>query len=160
MSRRQMAALVIAGVLTGARPARADLTGFIGATTTPENRQVRGFAFGAGLLAIGWEFELAHTVEDLTTAAPTLRTYTGNLLIQTPFAIHGFQPYATVGAGLCRETLGALTQTGLAPNSGVGVKISLAGPLRLRVDYRTFRLGSGALYSPAHRIYAGLNLKF
>ena len=41
-----------------------------------------------------------------------------------------------------------------------GVKMSLAGPLRLRVDYRVFKLGSGALYSPAHRIYAGLNLKF
>jgi hypothetical protein len=34
------------------------------------------------------------------------------------------------------------------------------GPLRLRVDYRAFKLGSGALYSPAHRGYAGLNLKF
>jgi hypothetical protein len=36
----------------------------------------------------------------------------------------------------------------------------LIGPVRLRVDYRVFRLGSGALHSPAHRIYAGLNLKF
>jgi len=27
------------------------------------------------------------------------------------------------------------------------------------VDYRVFKLGSGALNSPAHRIYAGLNLK-
>jgi hypothetical protein len=44
-------------------------------------------------------------------------------------------------------------------NTGGGVKVSLAGPLRLRVDYRVFKLGSGALYSPAHRIYAGLNLK-
>jgi len=28
------------------------------------------------------------------------------------------------------------------------------------VDYRVFKLGSGALYSPAHRVYAGLNLSF
>jgi hypothetical protein len=40
------------------------------------------------------------------------------------------------------------------------VKIDLIGPLRLRVDYRVLKLGSGALVSPAHRIYAGLNLKF
>jgi hypothetical protein len=40
------------------------------------------------------------------------------------------------------------------------VKVTLAGPIRLRVDYRVFKLGSGALYTPAHRIYAGLNLKF
>ena len=37
---------------------------------------------------------------------------------------------------------------------------SLVGPLRLRVDYRVFKLGSGALYSPAHRVYAGLNVRF
>jgi len=30
----------------------------------------------------------------------------------------------------------------------------------LRVDYRVFKLGSGALYSPAHRVYVGLNLTF
>jgi hypothetical protein len=40
------------------------------------------------------------------------------------------------------------------------VKIALVGPLRLRVDYRVFNLGSGALNSPAHRIYTGLNLSF
>ena len=42
----------------------------------------------------------------------------------------------------------------------LGVKVSLAGPFRLRVDYRIFKLGSGALNSPTHRVYAGLNLKF
>jgi len=30
----------------------------------------------------------------------------------------------------------------------------------MMVNYRGIRLGSGALASPAHRIYAGLNLKF
>jgi hypothetical protein len=65
----------------------------------------------------------------------------------------------TAGAGFYSETLGAHNDMGLAYNTGGGVKISLAGPLRLRVDYRVFTLG-GALYSPAHRIYAGLNLKF
>jgi hypothetical protein len=38
--------------------------------------------------------------------------------------------------------------------------MSLIGPVRLRVDYRLFNLGSGALNSPAHRVYAGLNVKF
>ena len=45
-------------------------------------------------------------------------------------------------------------------NTGAGVRVSLVGPLRLRVDYRVFKLGSGALNSPAHRVYAGLNLSF
>ena len=66
----------------------------------------------------------------------------------------------SVAPGVYRERLGALTRTGLSPNVGGGVKINLAGPLRLRVDYRVLKLGSGALDSPAHRVYAGLNLKF
>ena len=49
---------------------------------------------------------------------------------------------------------------GIGFNTGGGVKVSLAGPIRLRVDYRVFKLGSGALHSPTHRFYAGLNLKF
>ena len=72
----------------------------------------------------------------------------------------GVQPYFTTGAGLFRETLGTHTETNVAPNTGGGVKVTLAGPIRLRADYRVFKLGSGALYSPAHRIYAGLNLRF
>jgi opacity protein-like surface antigen len=89
-----------------------------------------------------------------------LRTGSGNMLLQTPFMIHGFQPYVTAGIGMYRERLGTHTDTGLAPNTGGGVKIALAGPLRLRLDYRVFKLGSGAPYTPAHRLYAGLNLKF
>ena len=77
-----------------------------------------------------------------------------------PVAFFGVQPYFTTGAGVYSETLGTHNDKGVAFNTGGGVKISLAGPLRVRVDYRVFKLGSGALYSPAHRIYAGLNLKF
>jgi hypothetical protein len=145
-----------------AAPARADITAFIGANTTPDNRQTRGFAVGAGLLVIGFEFEYADTTDSTTpgTLAPSLKTGMGNVLLQTPFAIAGFQPYFTTGGGIYRETLGAHQDTGFGLNTGGGVKVSLIGPLRLRVDYRVFKLGSGALYSPAHRVYAGLNLKF
>jgi hypothetical protein len=144
----------------GATPALADVTGFIGANTTPENRHVRGFAVGTGVLLIGVEFEYAHTPEDADASAPELNTGMGNLLLQTPFMIFGFQPYATAGAGFYRETLGTRKDTGFALNTGGGVKVALIGPLRLRVDYRVLKLGSDALYSPAHRIYAGINLKF
>jgi len=143
-----------------AAPARADLTGFIGVNTTPANRQVRGGALGFGLLVIGFELEYAFTPDEPNANAPSLKTGMGNVLLQTPVAIFGFQPYFTTGGGLYQEELGLHSQTGVALNTGGGVKVSLAGPLRLRVDYRVFKLGSDALYSPAHRIYAGLNLKF
>ena len=84
----------------------------------------------------------------------------GNLLLQPPVPIVVFLPYFTVGGGIYRETLGSLRETGVGTNVGGGAKISLAGPLRLRVDYRVFTLGRGTLTSSAHRVYAGLNLSF
>ena len=141
-------------------PARADITAFIGANTTPANRQVRGAALGFGLLVVGVELEYAYTPDDLSATAPSLKTGMGNVILQTPVAFMGFQPYFTTGAGLYQEELGTHSDTGVGFNTGGGVKVTLAGPIRLRVDYRIFKLGSGALNSPAHRFYAGLNLKF
>lgn len=159
---RPTRAAMLATLLTllGSTPAFADLTGFVGANMTPENRAAKGFALGAGILIIGLEVEYANTPDDPKVSAPALTTGMGNVLVQTPFAILGVQPYATTGAGLYRETLGTYRNTGFALNTGGGVKISLAGPIRLRVDYRVFKLGRGALHSPAHRVYAGLNLRF
>jgi opacity protein-like surface antigen len=141
-------------------PAYADATAFIGANTTPANRQVRGFAFGVGLLVIGFEGEYSFTPDDPSATAPSLRTGMANVLFQTPGAFFGFQPYFTTGGGIYQEKLGAHSNTSIGLNTGGGVKVNLIGPIRLRVDYRIFKLGSGALNSPAHRIYAGLNLKF
>jgi len=150
---------VIALLLLVAAPARADVTGFIGVNLTPTNRRVLGGALGIGLLVIGFEGEYAFTPDDPEASAPSLTTGMGNVLLQTPVAIFGVQPYFTTGAGLYRETLGTHQDTSFGFNTGGGVKITLIGPLRLRVDYRVFKLGSDALYSPAHRIYVGLNLK-
>jgi hypothetical protein len=147
-------------VAVTATPARADITAFIGANTTPSNRQVRGGALGFGLLVVGFELEYAFTTDEPAASAPSLKTGMGNLVLQTPVAILGFQPYFTTGGGFYQEELGARSDTGFGVNTGGGVKVSLAGPIRLRVDYRVFKLGSGALNSPSHRIYAGLNLKF
>jgi hypothetical protein len=150
-------------VLAGATPARADLTGFIGATTTPDTRQTRGVAISVTLVMVGFEFEYASTSENADPAvlAPALKTGMGNVFVQTPVPIWRIQPYLTAGAGVYNESLTTThDSTGVALNTGGGVKVSLAGPLQLRVDYRVFRLDGGALYSPAHRVYAGLNLKF
>ncbi len=151
----------MAGALVAAHStaAFADLTGFVGLNTTPSNREALGGAFGVGLLIVGFEFEYAYTPDDPASAAPSLTTAMGNLLLQTPVEIAGFQPYVTVGGGVYHESLGAHDDTDFGSNVGGGVKFTLIGPIRLRVDYRIFRLGSGALYSPAHRVYVGLNLK-
>jgi opacity protein-like surface antigen len=160
MNSTRTASLALMLFAMSSVPARADITAFIGANTTPTNRQVRGAALGAGLLVVGFEFEYAVTSDDLPVAAPSLKTGMANVLLQTPVAVMRLQPYFTTGVGIYQEELLAHSDTGVGFNTGGGVKISLVGPLRLRVDYRVFKLGSGALDSPAHRFYAGLNLKF
>jgi hypothetical protein len=154
--------LVAIVVLLAPALAHADATLFIGANTSPANRTAKGFAIGAGLLVLGFEFEYSDTTDDVSAAAPSLKTGVGNMLLQTPVAFAGFQPYFEIGGGVYHEELSSISvsNTGFAGNTGGGVKISLVGPIRLRVDYRVFTLRNGALTSPAHRIYAGLNLKF
>ena len=158
----RLARLLLFGalVLSTASNAWADATLFVGTATAPSNRTTRGFAIGAGLLIVGFEFEYGDTVEDQVDAAPSLRTGMGNLLIQTPFAIAGFQPYFTTGAGVYWESLGGLSETNFGLNNGGGVKISLVGPLRARIDYRVFSLRGSPIEDTVQRLYVGLNLKF
>ena len=140
--------------------ASADVTAFLGLNSTPTVRPVKGFAAGMGLVIAGFEFEYASTNEDLVKAAPSLRTFMFNGLVQTPIPIGGMQFYGTAGGGVFRETRDALSETHVGINVGGGVKISLAGPLRLRLDYRVFTLRGTPLYSKPQRFYAGINLKF
>jgi len=143
-------------------PARAfaDATAFIGVNTSPSNRTTKGFAIGVTVLVVGVEFEYSDTSEDLPAGAPSLRTGSGNLLVQTPIPIAGLQFYGTAGVGGYRETLATRQETNVAANIGGGVKISLLGPVKLRVDYRLFKLQGSPLHSKPQRIYAGLNLMF
>jgi hypothetical protein len=143
--------------------ARADITGFLGVTTTPSNRPAVGFAVGAGLIIVGFEFEYAHTNEDRLELAPELRTFMFNGLLQTPIPIAGLQFYGTAGGGVYHESLSTtldLSNTNFGINVGGGVKWSLAGPLRLRLDYRVFTLSGNPRHTNVQRFYAGLNLKF
>ena len=140
--------------------ASADITAFLGTNPTPVNRVTTGFGVGMGLVIVGFEFEYGHTRENLDELAPSLRTYMFNGLLQTPIPIAGMQFYATAGGGVYRETLNDVAETNVGINVGGGVKVNLAGPLRLRFDYRIFTLQGDPRHSKPQRFYAGLNLKF
>ena len=140
--------------------AAADLTAFLGSNPTPTARLVKGVGVGVGLVIVGFEFEYAHTNEDREQAAPGLWTYMFNGLVQTPFPIAGMQFYGTAGGGVFHETLSDLSETNFGINVGGGIKLSLAGPLRLRFDYRVFTLQGSPRYSKPQRFYAGVNVKF
>src|SRR5678816_1068355 len=152
--------LVTAAVLSACPNAWADATVFLGTASGPSNRGTRGFALGAGLLVVGLEFECGHAVEDLAEGSPSLHTGMGNILIQTPVAIFGLQPYFTTGGGIYRESFNSRSETNFGVNTGGGAKISLIGPLRARVDYRVFRLRGSPLENLVQRLYVGANLKF
>ena len=150
-------------LLLTAAPAYADLTGFLGVNPTPVKRPVKGFALGAGLVIVGFEAEYADTSEDTEFGGPELRTFMFNGLLQTPVAIAGFQFYGTLGGGVYHETLSTEPNNGITnfgSNIGGGAKINLAGPLRLRLDYRVFNLHGTPRHTPVQRFYAGINLKF
>jgi hypothetical protein len=149
-----LAAAIIAG---SPSPARADITAFIGLSPTPENHAVRGFSGGVSLLILGFEFEYAQLSEDEDEQLPGLKTYSGNVLVQTPTRT---QLYATIGAGGYRENLGPLQETHVGVNVGGGVKIPLLGPIRVRADYRIFQLRGTPLHSTYQRFYVGGNLAF
>jgi hypothetical protein len=144
-------------------PAAADLTGFVGVNNNPVRRAVKGLAVGTGLIVIGFEIEYADTSEDLALGGPRLRTVMFNGLLQTPIPIARMQFYATAGGGLYRESFSTdsnATETNVGINIGGGAKISLVGPIRLRLDYRVFTLKGTPRYTNVQRFYAGLNLKF
>jgi opacity protein-like surface antigen len=153
--------LFLTALMLGApATASADLTAFLGTNPTPVNRVTTGFGVGVGLVIVGFEFEYGRTRENLDELAPGLRTFMFNGLLQTPIPIAGMQFYGTAGGGVYRETLNDVSETNVGINVGGGVKVSLAGPLRLRLDYRIFTLQGDPLHSKPQRFYAGLNLKF
>jgi opacity protein-like surface antigen len=185
MSRTGRIALLALAMLTlGPHSAHADLTAFIGAafsgkpqdTVGGESRTslTRGLSFGVGLLIVGFEFEWAHTSgEDVgdgsctvigfrAACAPALTTAMGNVLLQTPRGLGPVQVYGTIGAGAYRERFDVVDEstTNFGTNFGGGVKISLLGPLRVRVDYRIFKLSGDAVYETPQRLYVGANLAF
>jgi opacity protein-like surface antigen len=166
--------LALVLLLTAKSTASADLTAFVGATTDPGTRATRGVAVGAGLIIVGFEFEYAHAGGDAedepacisATATdqcqPSLTTGMGNVLLQTPRGLGPMQVYGTVGGGLYRErySVNDETDTSFGTNVGGGVKINLFGPLRVRLDYRIFRLTGDTLNKTPKRFYAGANLAF
>ena len=149
--------LAITGLLASASPASADVTFFLGFSPTPESRPVRGFAGGLNFLLFGFEIDYANTSADEAVDAPNLKTGMINGLIMTPTKT---SLYLTVGGGVYKETSIASSVTSFGTNIGGGAKISLIGPVQIRIDYRIFNLRGNARFAHPQRFYTGLNLHF
>lgn len=150
--------VAILGVLAPATTAWADITAFFGVTPQPSTRPLRGFSVGLNLLVVGFELDYSNTTERPLEGAPGLTTTMINGLVQTPTS--RTQLYLTAGGGFYRERLNNQGETSIGTNIGGGLKIGLAGPLRLRLDYRVFRLRGTPIARTPQRVYAGVNLAF
>jgi hypothetical protein len=160
MPRQLLVAATLVLLLGVPRTASADITAFLGLSPSPERHMARGFAVGFGLLVIGFEFEYANLSEDEVEAIPSLQTGSGNVLLQTPIEVSGVSFYGTIGGGMYRERLLLRQETHFASNFGGGIKIRLVGPLRVRADYRVFRLQGDPLHETYQRFYVGANVAF
>ena len=163
MTSRRIIIVVFLVIFGPATAAYADLTAFVGAQVNDERQAFRGAAVGVSLLIVGFEFEYARAGEDESSGLSSLTSGSGNVLLQTPIPVFGTRFYFTTGAGVYREKLERINfqETNLAVNTGGGAKITLLGPLRVRLDYRVIKLrGEPLRPSVMHRIYAGINLAF
>ena len=151
---------LLAILLGGAGRAFADLTVFVGGAPTTSRTSV-GAALGLSLRPVSVEFEFAAAPGRSAAGKPALQTGLFNLLVGTPFPNGGrLRVYGSVGGGMYRERSAERVRTDLALSAGGGVHLHLAGPFRLRVDYRLFALRGDAFRRFPRRAYAGLDLAF
>lgn len=158
MKRATVTAVLVTLILAMCpAPAAADATFFFGYAPKPSGRPVRGFALGATMAVIGFEFEYSNTSEKEVPTAPGLKTYMFNAAVMSPTS---FQVYLTGGGGFYNESVLEQSETSFGTNIGGGVKFPIAGPLRLRLDYRVFFLSGDATEKSSQRFYAGANIAF
>jgi hypothetical protein len=145
-----------------------DTTVFIGGVA-PAGRGLRGATLGWGQDVIRGELEVWDTGGGASLSRPGHGGLSGGILIQSRPNERGLQYFGTAGFGLYFEDFGSGFSSGEAEAKylGVGIKLRLAGPLRLRAEYRAFLLGEAPDASPEadletfpHRLTVGLTLQF
>jgi hypothetical protein len=105
------------------------------------------------------EFEYSRSGSDPDEGVPAIATFSGNLLPQFPVQPSRYQFYGTFGVGVYGLSLdNKVSEPEGFWNVGGGAKITIEGPLKLRVDYRAFRLAPilGEYHSNPHRLYLGI----
>jgi len=156
-------------VLAATAPtARADTTSFVAVGTDTASQREVGVAFGLCPGIFGWEVEYAGTLGRGGESDPSVGTISGNFLLQTTVPIRRTQFYGIAGFGVYGKQSGKQGSGEInIRDIGAGAKITLAGPLKLRLDYRLFLLGESPDATPGMRLdrhpqrfSAGLSLAF
>jgi opacity protein-like surface antigen len=141
--------------------APVNVTAFAGAAMTPDPQVATGIAVGLKPrpIPVTLEFEYSRSGSDPAAGVPAIGTFSANILLQFPVQASRHQWYGTFGVGVYGLSLdGEVSEPEGVWNVGGGAKIAIAGPLKLRVDYRAFRLApiAGEYHSHVHRLYMGI----
>jgi opacity protein-like surface antigen len=156
---RLAAAAVAALLVTAPTAAYADITAFLGAYLTPARQPVQGVSVGFKILVAGVEVEFVRATEDLEAHRPEIQEGSASALVETPTG--RIRLYGLLGGGLYRERVAGVSgDTSTSLHAGGGVKITLAGPIGIRVDYRLVNLNGRAENKRQQRVYAGLRVDF
>lgn len=164
------AACLVVLMLMNPVSARGDATVLVGLTYVDALRPSYGFSFGYRPSVVGFEIEYLGTFGQTTPGDYSAGGIFASVIVQ-PVTISHVQIFAVGGFGAWGEGFAGGKRTGVlnAGNVGGGVLVGLAGPLKLRLDYRLFLLGEvaeaevGAIApSRKHpqRIAAGLHFAF
>jgi hypothetical protein len=152
--------IATAAAITQTRESPVNVTAFAGVAMAPGPHAAIGVAVGVrpqpGPVSLEFEYSRSRSP---AAGMPAIETFAGNLLVQLPTPPSRFQFYGTVGVGFYALLLNDHTsEPNDARNFGGGAKITLAGPMKLRIDYRAFRLTplGGEYHSNEHRLYVGI----
>ncbi len=143
------------------RESPVNVTAFAGVAMAPGPYAAIGVAVGVRPrpIPVSLEFEYSRSRSDPAAGVPAIATFAGNLLVQWPRQPSRFQFYGTFGLGLYVLLLDHhSSEANDARNIGGGAKVTLTGPLKLRMDYRAFFLApiGGEYHSNEHRFYVGI----
>ena len=161
LGRATRIGLAVALLALAPAPARADIVGFLGSNLTPSSQPLYGAALSLNILVVALEFEFTNASEDTVKGLPGQTTGIASVQFVTPTG--RIQAYGGAGIGAGWESLtGFSSGVRTVGSIGGGVKIGLAGPLGVRVDYRviTFNKSLGTDTTTHQRFYVGLNLHF
>jgi hypothetical protein len=142
-----------------------NMTGFAGVAVASGPHPANGVAVGLKPQPgpVSLEFEYSRSRRDQVAGVLAIETLACNILVQPSRQRSRFQFYGTFGVGLYaplhdpsrrRGGVHQSSEPDSARNIGGGAKVTLAGPLKLRMDYRAFFLAGGE--SNQHRFYVGI----
>ena len=130
--------MLVALVLMNPVSARADATVLVGLKSVEGLRPSFAWSFGYRPSAVGVEVEYLSTRPGDYSAGGIF----GSVIV-IPVTIAKAHIFVVGGVGVWGEGFEGGKRTGVlsAVNVGGGVLVDLTGPLKLRLDYRLFRLG-------------------